>query len=130
MITEKLLKKFLIFLYKHHIEEHGNSISSLLDGSVHVMEKIFSNEHPEAVVGISDDTVKDLTFNLSKELEARNLALIDSLVVTLTPEGYKEAKRLLHPVKHFVTTHWKWLIGASLSFIAVITAVLRLTNCA
>lgn len=94
------------------------------------MEKVFSKEHPEIVVGISEDVVKDLTFNLSKELEARHFAKIDSLVITLTPKGYDEAKRLIHPVKHFATNHWKWCIGTSLSFIAALVAILRLTNCA
>ena len=105
MISETLVKQFLIFLYRQHVEEYGESISKLPDAGFHVLENVFVDEHPEAVVALNDDTYKKLTFNLAKELNVRGFAEVDALVVTLTPNGYEEARRLSHPAKYFLHNH-------------------------
>jgi len=129
MITRKLINKFLIFLYQEHIESYGESLSDLSKGGLLLLDKTFSEKHPEAIVDIDTHTIKDLTYNLGKELEARNFASVDNLSIFLTPEGYNEARRILHPFRYFMANHWKWLIPVLISTIIAFTAIIRLTKC-
>ncbi len=111
MVTEKLLKQFIIFLYQWHVEENGESISTLRETGFSIADGLFASEKPDAVANISKECMKDLTFNLAKEAAARDFVEIENLIFFLTPNGFKEAKRLLHPIRTFMNIHWKWLVA-------------------
>lgn len=130
MITEKLINQFIVFLYEWHIDEYGESVSSLPEGGIHVLDKVFPNECPKAVINLDKETIKDLTHNLANELKARGLVEYESLVVTLTPKGFLEAKHLKYPVKYFLKNKWHIYIPITLTAIAVFTTIIRLTKCA
>ena len=129
MITNKLINKFLVFLYQSHVEEFGESISKLPEGGMLLLDDEFSVKYPEAIVDIDEYTKKNLTYNLGKELEARNFAVVDNLSIFLTKDGYNEARRILHPIKYFFNKHWKWLIPIIISTVAAFTTIIRLTKC-
>ncbi len=129
MITEKLINKFLVYLYQNHILIHGESLSSLHKEGVLLLDKEFSNKHPEAIVNIDKNGIRDLTFHLGKELETRGFATVDNLYVFLTPKGYEKAGQLLHPIKHFMVSHWKWHVGAVFTLITISLAIIKLTEC-
>lgn len=116
-------------MYKDHIEMYGESISALQKGGLLLLDSEFPEKHPEAILNLDKGTIKDLTYNLGKELEARGFATVDNLSIFLTPEGYEEARRLIKPKRHFMKTHWKWLVGAIFTLITILIAVIRLTQC-
>lgn len=75
-------------MYKDHIETYGESISTLHKGGLLLLDSDFPEQHPEAIVNLDKSTIKDLTYNLGKDLEARGFTTADNLSIYLTPKGY------------------------------------------
>jgi len=128
-ITNKLLNLFLVFLYKWHTEEYGETISTLKEGGFDLVDDLFASENPEAVANLNEDDSKGLTHTLAEEAEARGYVEIEGITFTLTEKGFYAAQRLLYPVKGFLEEHWKWIVGSLFTFITILLAVIRLTKC-
>ncbi|MBV2120507.1 MAG: hypothetical protein KUF74_03540 [Candidatus Thiodiazotropha sp. (ex Ctena orbiculata)] len=124
MITEKLIKKYLIYLYDDYTSVYGESLHNLDKSGELTLGRNFADMHPEAIIQLDEHTIRNLTPSLAKELEQRGFARTDSLSVYLTKEGFYEAKRLKHPIYHFLKKHWKWIIGTCVMLFASLVAVI------
>ena len=129
MIKEKLINKYLIYLYDDYTSEYGDSLLHLDKSGELTLGTEFADKYPETISHLGENLIKDLTQSLAKELEIRGFTKTDSLSVYLTKEGVLEAKRLKAPVTSFIKLHWKWLVGTALVFVTVILAIIRLVNC-
>ena len=129
MVTKKLIRQFLVCLYKRHVKEHGESLGQLQSSRFNIMDDTLLEDIPDLVQFQEDGSFKRLTMVLVKELKERGYATGQNMEFALTPEGFFEAQRLLSPYKHFAIEHWKWLVGAFFTLITILLAIVRLTEC-
>ncbi len=129
MLTQKLIRQFLICLYKRHIQKHGESIGQLYFTRFNIMDDTLLEDIPDLVQFQEDGSFKRLTMVLVRELKERGYATGQNMEFALTTEGYFEAQRLLSPYKHFAIEHWKWLVSAFFTLITILLAIVRLTEC-
>ncbi len=129
MITENLIKKYLIYLYDDYTLEYGDSLLNLNKSGELTLGTEFADENPKAIIHLEKNMIRNLTPVLAKELEIRGYAKTDNLSVYLTKEGIIEAKRLKTPLISFIKLHWKWFVVTTLAFVTAIVAIIRLINC-
>ena len=118
-----MVNEFLLLVYRKYKEENGDSMDRLKFYK-------FSRENDSLFDGTEYQGVQKrnrsfdtLTSKLSRELDALGYVKISNLEFTLTPEGYTEALRLLHPVVYFIYRYWKWYIPIVVGVVvAILTA--------
>jgi hypothetical protein len=116
-------------LYKRHLKQHGESIANLPFSRFKIMDDTLLEELPNLIEHQEDGSFKRLTHTLLRELKTKGFAEGANMEYNLTPEGYLEAARLMHPYMHFVKNHWKWLVGAFFTLITISLAIIRVTAC-
>lgn len=124
MITEKLIRKYLVYLYDDYTSVYGDSLQNLEKSGELTLGRDFADMHPEAIIQLDEHTIRNLTPSLAQELEQRGFARTDSLSVYLTKEGFYEARRLKRPILSFFKSNWKWVIGTGVVLFASLVSVI------
>lgn len=128
MIKEKLINKYLIYLYDDYTSQHGDSLLHLDKSGELTFGTEFAGKNPEAISHLDENIIENLALTLAKELEIRGFAKTDSVSVYLTKEGILEAKRLKAPITSFLKLHWKWFVVRAFAFVAIILTIIKLIN--
>lgn len=121
-MEEKILKKYLKYLYKQYSKEHGVSLSKLKDRRFTIIDAASCHEVP-GMIEISDSgEIKTIAVDVIMELKERGWIESESLYFWLTPAGVEEAKISWMRRKFIYMNANPWLAFA-ISLCALIVSV-------
>lgn len=107
-IEEKLLPKFVKYLFKGYVDKFGYSKASL---DKHEIPITLSNPPKEFCVETPNGAQRTCVHYFS-ELKAQGFLTQQGGFYKLTDAGYSFGYECLHPVKTFHKNHWRWLYGS------------------
>ena len=122
-------KQFLSGVRKHLEEMYGSENRFILSHKFPPDDLSVIKHIPELKRESGNVLIKKYLSEWFREASVREYFEIHrSSHYVLTTKGAEKMAYYKNPVGHFAKAHWKWLVGTSLTFVAVLVAIIRLTK--
>ncbi len=123
-------KQFLLGIGAFIVEKYGHERRFIYKHQFSPMDLELVKYVPDLERESENVAIKKYLYEWFREACVRgHLDIQGSDIYLLNVSGLDRIQFYKFPVRYFMKQHWKWVVTASIGFVGMILAILRLTSC-